>query len=139
MKRLIFLLIFIYLPVFGEPLHNFKVLRVIDGDTVEIEAPYLPEPLTKRLSIRIYGIDTPEKTTRAKSDKEMAAGKAATEFVRASIAAASRVQIDIKGWDKYGGRVLGDIVLDGVPLSTKLISAGHARPYFGGAKKSWCN
>ena len=33
--------------------YEWKVLRVIDGDTVEIEAPYLPAPLKPKLSIRV--------------------------------------------------------------------------------------
>lgn len=139
MKKLVFLLLFICSSAMAGTLHDFKVLRVIDGDTVEFEAKFLPDPLTKRLSVRIYGIDTPEKGSRAKCEKEMIAGKTATEFARSSIASATVVQIQLRGWDKYGGRVLGDVILDGIPLSTSLVNAGHARPYFGGAKRSWCN
>ena len=43
------------------------------------------------------------------------------------------------GWDKFGGRVLGDIVLDGQSLRGMLIQNGFAREYFGEAKQSWCN
>ena len=42
-------------------IHNFKVTAVKDGDTVVIEAPYLPAPLKQQLSIRVLGVDTPEK------------------------------------------------------------------------------
>jgi endonuclease YncB( thermonuclease family) len=41
-------------------------------------------------------------------------------------------------WDKYGGRVLGDIVLDGQSLRARLIEQGFAREYYGDAKQSWC-
>jgi endonuclease YncB( thermonuclease family) len=40
---------------------------------------------------------------------------------------------------KYGGRVLGDVIIDGEPLSKKLIASGYAIPYDGGTKKSWCH
>jgi endonuclease YncB( thermonuclease family) len=43
------------------------------------------------------------------------------------------------GWDKFGGRVLGDIILNGQSLRTMLIQNGFAREYFGEAKQSWCN
>ena len=42
-------------------------------------------------------------------------------------------------WDKFGGRVLGDLLLDGQSLRQMLIANGYAREYFGEAKQSWCN
>jgi endonuclease YncB( thermonuclease family) len=42
-------------------------------------------------------------------------------------------------WDKYGGRVLGDVILDGKSLRQMLITNGFAREYYGEAKQSWCN
>jgi len=45
---------------------------------------------------------------------------------------------EILKWDKYGGRVLGDVYLDHQSLAQSLISAGLARPYKGEAKSSWC-
>jgi endonuclease YncB( thermonuclease family) len=42
-------------------------------------------------------------------------------------------------WDKYGGRVLGDVILDGKSLREMLIEKGYAREYYGEAKTSWCN
>jgi endonuclease YncB( thermonuclease family) len=41
-------------------------------------------------------------------------------------------------WDKFGGRVLGDIILNGKSLREMLIANGYARAYFGEAKQSWC-
>lgn len=118
--------------------YDWKVLRVIDGDTVEIEAKYLPVELPPKLSIRILGVDTPEKAPRAKCEKEAAGGLAATEFTKKSVAGAKKIQIEIKGWDKFGGRVLGDVFIDGERLSDLLIKNNLARAYHGEAKKSWC-
>jgi endonuclease YncB( thermonuclease family) len=42
-------------------------------------------------------------------------------------------------WDKYGGRVLGDVLLNGQSLRGMLIANGFAREYYGEAKTSWCN
>jgi endonuclease YncB( thermonuclease family) len=62
----------------------------------------------------------------------------ATRFTQRAVAEAKEVNIHIKSWDKYGGRVLGMVVLDGRGLSEMLIEAGLARPYKGEAKSSWC-
>jgi len=42
-------------------LYDAVITRVIDGDTVAFEAKWLPEPLKKELSIRVFGVDTPKK------------------------------------------------------------------------------
>lgn len=118
--------------------YPIKVTRVIDGDTVAFEAPWLPKPLKPELSIRVYGVDTPEKGFRAKCDSEAARGQAATEFTKTAVADAQHIQMVLRDWDKYGGRVLGDVILDGKSLREQLISQGYARPYHGEAKKSWC-
>jgi endonuclease YncB( thermonuclease family) len=118
--------------------YDWKVTRVLDGDTVEFEAKFLPKELGDKLKIRVLGVDTPEKAPRAKCEKEAAAGLAATEFAKKAVAEAKKVQIEIKEWDKFGGRVLGDVIIDGQKLSQMLIQKNLARPYFGEAKKSWC-
>ena len=40
--------------------YDANILRVSDGDTVVIAAPFLPPPLKQELAIRIFGVDTPE-------------------------------------------------------------------------------
>ena len=40
--------------------YDAKIVRVNDGDTVVIAAPFLPAPLKPELAVRIYGVDTPE-------------------------------------------------------------------------------
>ena len=120
-------------------IYNYKLDKVIDGDTVSFVAPFLPEPIKPVLSIRIYGIDTPEKGFRAKCPSENTRGLAATEFTKKAVASAKVVQFEIIDWDKFGGRVLGDVILDGKRLSEMLIQENLARPYLGEAKKTWCN
>lgn len=119
--------------------YDTKIIRVIDGDTVVFAAPFLPPPLKPELSLRIYGVDTPEKGSTAKCDLEVQRGKAATVFTKEHVNSATTKQINIMEWDKYGGRVLGDVILDGKSLRDLLIESGNAREYFGGFKKSWCN
>lgn len=123
---------------FANP-YDWKVTRVVDGDTVEFEAKFLPAELGDKLKIRVLGVDTPEKAPRAKCDKEAQLGAAATEFTKKLVANGKKIQIEIKEWDKFGGRVLGDVIVDGSKVSELLIKNNLARPYFGEAKQSWCN
>lgn len=119
-------------------IHDVTILRVIDGDTIVISAPYLPDPLKKELSVRVWGVDSPEKGFRAKCRDEDIKAKAAIAFTRQTVADTKKHQVVIIGWDKYGGRVLGDIILDGQNLRELLIKNNLGRPYYGEAKKSWC-
>jgi endonuclease YncB( thermonuclease family) len=119
--------------------YDIIVTRVVDGDTVDIQALWLPDPLKKELSIRVYGVDTPEKGFRAKCPAEDVKGQAATVFTKSVINSSTKRQMVLMDWDKYGGRVLADILLDGKSLRAMLISQGYAREYYGDAKTSWCN
>lgn len=119
--------------------YDWKITRVIDGDTVAFEANFLPDPIKKELSIRVYGVDTPEKGFRGLCDKEKTAGEAASAFTKKLVKEAKTTKIAIWDWDKYGGRVLGDVMLDGKSLRKQLIDKGYAREYYGEAKQSWCN
>lgn len=114
------------------------VIKVADGDTVQIEAKWVPAPIKPQVSVRIYGVDTPEKGFRAQCPAEDAKGQAASVFTKDLVAKAKKVQYTLYDWDKYGGRVLGDILLDGKSLRDQLIANGYARAYFGEAKQSWC-
>jgi len=123
--------------------YNLSITRVIDGDTVEFNAPFMPDPLPKKLSIRVLGVDTPEKGHRALCPQEAAAAEKASQFTKDTLNKAyksnQQVLIELKEHDKYGGRVLGDVIVNGQRLSAMLIANGHARPYFGEKKSSWCN
>jgi endonuclease YncB( thermonuclease family) len=119
--------------------YDAQILQVSDGDTVVIAAPFLPAPLKPQLAVRVYGVDTPEKGFRGQCDSEKARGEAASVFTKNLVAASSQRQVVLYGWDKFGGRVLGDIILNGQSLRAQLIANGHAREYYGDAKQSWCN
>jgi len=141
MKKL-FLLLLIPLLVFAKDkegvLHEYEITRVIDGDTVAFKADFLPDPLKKELSIRVYGVDTPEKSWRGQCDKEKELGAEASAFTKGLVENAKKVEVVLIGWDKYGGRVLGDVIFDGQSLREELISKGYAREYYGDKKESWC-
>ena len=124
--------------VFANP-YEWQITRIIDGDTIAVAAPWLPAPLKKELSVRVYGVDTPEKGFRAKCVKENEQGIAATQFTKKLLDNSNKRLIVVREWDKYGGRILGDVLVDGKSLRDLLISNGFAREYYGEAKKSWCD
>ena len=145
MKKLLAILLIVPALAFAQPkqkpgvTYDAVITRVIDGDTVAFQAPFLPAPLKPELSIRVFGVDTPEKGFRAQCESENARGQAATAFTKQAIAQATQRQVVLMDWDKYGGRVLGDVILNGVSLRQQLIANGFAREYYGEAKTSWCN
>ena len=118
--------------------YDAQILRVSDGDTVVIAAPFLPQPVKPELAVRIYGVDTPEKGFRGQCDSEKQRGEAASVFTKNLVASSQQRQVILYGWDKFGGRVLGDIILNGKSLRSQLIANGFAREYYGDAKQSWC-
>jgi endonuclease YncB( thermonuclease family) len=118
--------------------YDTTIVRAIDGDTIVVAAPYLPAPLKPELGVRIFGVDTPEKGFRGKCESEKQRGEQASIFTKDVIKATKKHQVVLYDWDKFGGRVLGDILLDGMSLRSLLIKNGFAREYYGDAKQSWC-
>ena len=145
MKKLLLLLLIVPVLALAQPkqrpgvTYDAVITRVIDGDTVAFQADFLPAPLKKELSIRVYGVDTPEKGFRAQCPGEAQRGEAASAFTKHAVAASNKRQVVLMDWDKYGGRVLGDVLLNGQSLRVMLIQNGFAREYYGEAKQSWCN
>ena len=117
-------------------MREFRGNLCYDGDTCYVTASVLPETLQK-MSVRILGIDTPEIKGKCEKEKELAliGRQTANDLFRSAKTIEFR---DLK-WDKYGGRVLSNVYLDGNLYSDILIEKGLARPYDGGAKKGWCD
>ena len=118
--------------------YDAQIIRVSDGDTIVIAAPFLPAPLKPELAVRIFGVDTPEKGHRAQCPQEAQRAEMASKFTTQAIQSSPRHQVIIYGWDKFGGRILGDILVNGQSIRQGLIANGLAREYYGDAKQSWC-
>ena len=118
--------------------YDAKIIRVSDGDTIVIAAPFLPAPLKPELAVRIYGVDTPEKGFRAQCPQEDQRAQMASKYTSQLIAQGGKIQVTLYAWDKFGGRVLGDIIVNGQSVRAGLIQNGLAREYYGDAKQSWC-
>ena len=118
--------------------YNWPVNRMVDGDTIVFDVNWLPPELGTTISVRVLGIDTPESKGRAKCPKEAALSEQAKAFVKVKLADAKEVTVFIKQWDKFGGRIDGEIFIDGISLGQLLIDQKYARPYWGEKKQSWC-
>lgn len=117
-------------------MREFRGNVCYDGDTCYVSAPVLPGKLSK-MSVRVLGIDTPEIKGKCEKEKELAliGRQTANKLFRA----AKTIEFKDLKWDKYGGRILSNVYLDGLLYSDILIDKGLARPYDGGAKKGWCD
>ena len=116
--------------------YRAKVVRVIDGDTVDVDIDLGFGIWQMNERVRIMGIDTPESRTRDKIEKKF--GLAAKAKLKSLLGPNPVLQTTIskKGEDMKGkfGRVLGDFIVDGKQVTEIMCKTGHAVPYFGGAK-----
>ena len=62
--------------------YDAQIIRVTDGDTIVISAPFLPAPLKPELAVRVFGVDTPEKGHRAQCPSEAQRGEQASAFTK---------------------------------------------------------
>jgi len=86
--------------------YQCKIVKIIDGDTVDVDIDLGFGVWLKKQRIRLYGIDTPESRTRDLEEKKY--GLVAKEFVEAHLPVGeTRTLTTIK--DKTGkyGRILG--------------------------------
>tara|TARA_B100001057_G_scaffold485230_1_gene564643 strand:- start:637 stop:1056 length:420 start_codon:yes stop_codon:yes gene_type:complete len=114
--------------------YNCRILRVIDGDTVDVDIDLGFGIWRHRERVRLFGIDTPESRTRDLEEKKF--GLAAKKFVRDNLPIGS-IQTLVTMKDKKGkfGRILATFKLtDGVTLNDKMISESHAVKYDGQSK-----
>lgn len=113
------------------------ILEVVDGDTIRTEFDKLPPELSK-VSVRILGIDTPEKGSRAKCQTEAHLAIKAKQKLISLIGDAKMMLIKDAKWDKFGGRFDGVVLINGVNLAAAMVDSGLAKPYNGRRKESWC-
>ena len=113
--------------------YSCKVERVVDGDTVDVVLN-LGFDIMYKSRVRLYGIDTPESRTRNLDEK--ARGKMAGAFLKNKIDSGEKVVIQTKLKDSRGkfGRVLGNIIVDGININQSMIDNYHAAEYFGQSK-----
>ena len=117
--------------------YRCKVVRVIDGDTVDVDIDLGFGVWLKKERIRLYGIDTPESRTRDLEEKKY--GLAAKEFLTKMLdddgGIILKTQKDAEG--KFG-RILGELwrttEYGDQSINQYLVDNHHAVRYYGQSK-----
>ena len=123
--------------------YNFRVIeinRVVDGDTIDVTID-LGFDLYKKERVRVAGVDTPEKRTRDKEEKEL--GLDATAWLKEKLDGALRgddeliIRTELVGGVGKYGRLLGWLYVgdNDLSLNELMITEGYAWAYDGGTKQ----
>lgn len=122
-----------------------KIVDVYDGDT--FTAIFLYHDKTPfRINIRVFGIDAPEIKGKGVTPLERDAAVCVREYV-SNILLDKIVPIQIKSWDKYGGRIVADVYMEkyrsknsrlSKTISEHLLELQYCKAYTGkGKKEGW--
>ena len=121
--------------------YQCKIVRVVDGDTTDVDIDLGFGVWMKKQRVRFYGVDTPESRTSDKEEKVY--GFAAKHFVESYLPKDSRQVLRTRkdGVGKYG-RILGEFLMEhereGTVIQTtvneELIKTHNAVKYFGQSK-----
>ena len=114
--------------------YKCKVVRVVDGDTVDVDIDLGFGVWLHKERVRIIGMDTPESRTRDKEEK-----------VKGLAAKARLIQILDENENKFilvshgvgkFGRCLGELFLtsNSDSINNQLVLEGHAKKYNGGKR-----
>ena len=112
--------------------YKAKITKFVDGDTVRCDIDLGFDTILHNQTIRLFGIDTPESRTRDKEEKYY--GKLAAKFLKDQCYKKNiilRTHKDQKG--KFG-RILGEIIVDGVNINKLMIEEYMAVEYYGQPK-----
>jgi micrococcal nuclease len=118
--------------------YKVKIIKVVDGDTVDVDIDLGFGIWLKKERVRMMGIDTPESRTSDKVEKVF--GLAAKERLISLLGAEAilQTQVSKKGEDMKGkfGRILGNFTsINGEKCAAVLVREGHAVYYTGGSKE----
>jgi micrococcal nuclease len=118
--------------------YKCNIIKVVDGDTVDVDIDLGFGIWMKNERVRIMGIDTPE--SRTSDPVEKLFGIAAKYRLEQLLGKTGilKTQVSKKGEDMKGkfGRVLGDFIApDGRLVTEIMIEESHCVPYMGGSKE----
>jgi micrococcal nuclease len=116
-KKLSFIVALAFLSLLAiSSAYAAKVIRVIDGDTIELEGG---------VKVRYIGIDTPETVHPSKPVQFM--GKEASAFNRQLVEGKDvRLEYDVQRTDKYG-RTLAYVYVGDTFVNAELVKQGYAQ------------
>ena len=117
--------------------YKCKIVKIVDGDTVDVDLDLGFGVWMRDERVRVMGIDPPESRTSDKVEKVF--GLAAKARLSSLLGDESilRTQVSKNGENMKGkfGRILGNFICsDGISCASKLVAEGHAVRYTGGNK-----
>lgn len=118
--------------------YKVKVVKVVDGDTIDVDIDLGFSTVLKKQRVRFLGIDTPESRTRDLVEKKF--GKASKKHLKGLLESAESLSLISHDKGKFG-RILGEIIAhfdEGHPVyeteinvNEQMILDGHAVRYTG--------
>ena len=108
-----------------EILDGYQVLKVSDGDTINIQKVENGKFVGEMFRIRMYGMDAPEKTQDYGSESRQALEK---------LVIGKNLSVEVKNKDRYG-RTVAIIYADGKNVNEEMVKTGNAWWYQEYAKK----
>jgi|TARA_R110002074_G_scaffold142598_2_gene289232 micrococcal nuclease len=117
--------------------YNFKLVKVVDGDTIDVDIDLGFGVWLRNQRIRMMGIDTPE--SRTSDDEEKVYGLLAKQRLITLLADAKVLRTFKDGRGKYG-RILGEVICyyaaedRWAGSSEIMIAEGHGVKYEGQSK-----
>ena len=139
MKNVAVILFFVpFLAISQEygTLNVTKINSVYDGDTFRADISNIHPLIGENIAIRVAGVDTPE--IRGKCDTEKALAIEARDFVKSKLNNSTNIILKNVQRGKYF-RIVADVYIDGISLTSLLLTKELAYPYQGGKKESWCH
>ena len=113
--------------------YKVSIVKVVDGDTVDVDIDLGFGMSYKKQRVRMLGIDTPESRTRDLVEKKF--GKASKKHLKGILEAGD---IELVSHDKGKfGRILGDLFIGSneTSVNQQMIDEHHAVAYTGGNKE----
>jgi micrococcal nuclease len=121
--------------------YKINIVKVVDGDTVDVDIDLGFSTVLKKQRVRLMGIDTPESRTRDLVEKKF--GKASKKHLKSLLESAESLSLISHDKGKFG-RILGTIIAhhtEGHPvfeteinINDQMIEDNHAVKYTGESK-----
>ena len=113
--------------------YKCKMVKVVDGDTIDVDIDLGFGVWMRNQRIRMHGIDTPESRTRDLEEKKY--GLAAKDFLLKWTNAGGLTLKTHKDDRGKFGRILGEIWCFDTNVNEKMIEEHHAVRYMGQSKE----
>ena len=112
-----------------------QIVDVYDGDTFKIDLPNMHPLFGKEISIRLFGVDTPE--MKGTSEDVKALAREAQQITEKALKGASKIELRNPQRGKYF-RIISEVWIDSESLADLLKEKGLAKDYDGaGARPQW--